>query len=153
MNPSPVKSGKRVPESLRHLLNVTAPGNGREGTRSQLSQLPTVSDAHFPPQQLPSMVIFWTPVVAFLGTLQNHLEKECSQAWFDQTWLWKERDKRLELRAPTPFHSGHLKLLSCLLIGPTLSHISGHGDVPWPRLLTDSCPFICGWCVATMGCR
>lgn len=29
--------------------------------------------------------------------------------------------------APTPFHSGHLKLLSCLLIAPTLSHISGLG--------------------------
>lgn len=119
-------------------------------------QIPAFSIAHSvwcSPQQLPSMVLFWTPVVAFLGTLQNHLEKECSQAWFDQTWLWKERGKRLELRAPTPFHSGHLKLLSCLLIGPTLSHISGHGDVPWPRLLTDSCPFICGWCVATMGCR
>lgn len=30
----------------------------------------------------------------------------------------------------TPFHSGHLKLLSCLLVVPTLSHISDRAGLP-----------------------
>lgn len=54
--------------------------------------------------------------------------------------------------APTPFHRGHVKQLSCPLIAPTLSHISALGGVliiqtstssgplPAPSYVTDTWP-------------
>lgn len=44
--------------------------------------------------------------------------------------------------APTPFHRGHVKLLGCLLIAPTLSHISGPGGVLIIQASTISGPLL-----------
>lgn len=41
-----------------------------------------------------------------------------------------QRGRRLESMAMTPFHSGHLNLLNCLLMAPTRSPISGCGELP-----------------------
>lgn len=57
--------------------------------------------------------------------------------------------------APTPFHRGHVKLLSCLVVAPILSCISDLGGVLNIKTSTSSIPllFLCSWFMATISSR
>lgn len=56
---------------------------------------------------------------------------------------------------PTPFHRGHVKLLSCLVIAPILTCISDLGGVLIIKTSTSSGPllFLCSWFMATISSR
>ena len=98
------KIRKKRPRKFRQLLNVTAPGTGREGNRSQVFPIAHGVWCSFstPTASLcgPSLN---TSGSSFLGTLQNHLEKECSRVEFDTDLALEGKRQKAWVKGTNPF--------------------------------------------------